>query len=52
MVLSALLEAKKFGHVFEVFVTESMPDFAGRKMHATLKEHGIDATLILDGAAG
>ncbi|KAI6191858.1 EIF-2B GDP-GTP exchange factor subunit alpha [Aphelenchoides bicaudatus] len=52
IVLSALLEAKNRGHVFQVFVTESAPDFSGRKMHAALTEHGIDSTLVLDGAVG
>jgi translation initiation factor 2B subunit (eIF-2B alpha/beta/delta family) len=50
--LAALLEAKKHGHVFHTFVTESAPDFAGKKMHAVLTEHGIDSTLILDSAVG
>lgn len=52
MVLSALLEAKKCGHVFQVFVTESAPDFAGKKMHAILLKHDIDSTQIVDGAVG
>jgi len=51
-VLAALLEAQKAGHIFQVYVTESAPDFAGRKMHASLKEHHIDSTLILDSCVG
>jgi translation initiation factor eIF-2B subunit alpha len=51
VVLHALIEAKKRGRVFKVFVTESHPDGTGKKMHTALQEHDIDSTLILDGAA-
>jgi len=51
IVLSALLEARRVGHVFHVYVTESHPDSSGKRMYSTLVEHGISSTLILDEAA-
>ncbi|KAH7720123.1 initiation factor 2 subunit family protein [Aphelenchoides avenae] len=52
VVLEALLDAKAAGESFEVFVTESRPDEAGRKMHDALLEVGVSSTVILDGAIG
>ncbi|KAI6205216.1 hypothetical protein M3Y94_00767700 [Aphelenchoides besseyi] len=52
VVLGTLIEAKKSGRLFRVFVTESQPDQSGKKMHAKLTENGINSTLILDCAAG
>lgn len=52
VVLLALLKAKQNGSEFQVFVTESQPDGSGKKMFAELKKGGVDATLILDSAAG
>lgn len=37
---------------FTVFVTESAPDYLGKRMVAALEEAGITATLILDAAVG
>ncbi|KAI6217478.1 EIF-2B GDP-GTP exchange factor subunit alpha [Aphelenchoides fujianensis] len=52
IVLGALIEAKKQGRQFAVFVTESQPDQSGKKMHEQLQANGIQSTLILDSAAG
>lgn len=53
-VLETLKEAATSAHQkhFTVFVTESAPDYLGRKMVAALEEAGIEATLIIDAAVG
>lgn len=47
-VLQTLREAANAGTRFEVFVTESSPDYNGRTMFAALQNHNIKVTLILD----
>lgn len=47
-VLQTLREASLAGKRFEVFVTESSPDYNGRSMFAALQQLNIKATLILD----
>ncbi|CAG9133524.1 unnamed protein product [Plutella xylostella] len=52
VVLQAMLEAAKENKRFQVYVTMSAPDNSGELMHKQLEAAGIDATLILDAAAG
>ncbi|CAJ0575387.1 unnamed protein product, partial [Mesorhabditis spiculigera] len=55
VVLRVLATAKmsnSIGSKFRVFVTESRPDFSGRRMYEELVRHGFDATLILDVSVG
>lgn len=51
-VLETLKEATTKGRHFTVFVTESAPDYLGKKMVKALEGLGINATLILDAAVG
>lgn len=51
-VYETLKEARNMNRYFEIFVTESAPDFNGRKMHEMLVKDGINSTLILDSAVG
>ncbi|XP_037081570.1 translation initiation factor eIF-2B subunit alpha-like [Pollicipes pollicipes] len=49
-VRDALIEAKKNGKNFRVFVTESCPDHSGEKLQKELSRAGISCTLVLDAA--
>jgi len=52
-VLETVQRAVDAGKTLEVYCTEARPRFLGRKMARTLgKLDGVDATLIVDGAAG
>jgi ribose 1,5-bisphosphate isomerase len=49
--ISMITEAKHAGKEFSVIATETRPRFQGRLTAATLAEHGIPVTLIIDSAA-
>jgi ribose 1,5-bisphosphate isomerase len=50
-VLSILIEAKKQGKHFEVYNTETRPNFQGRKTAVELLKAGIPVTMFIDSAA-
>ncbi|KAG0727176.1 Translation initiation factor eIF-2B subunit alpha [Chionoecetes opilio] len=51
-VLAVMTEAVKQGRQFSVFVTESQPDNAGRRMAKDLQALGVACTVVLDAAVG
>ena len=51
-VLESLKSARSMNKHLEVYVTESAPDYGGRKMVDALRAADISATLILDSAVG
>ncbi len=50
-VISILIEAKKQGKHFEVYNTETRPNFQGRKTAVELLKAGIPVTMFIDSAA-
>ena len=50
-VISILLEAKKQGKKFQVYNTETRPNFQGRKTAIELLKAGIPVTMFIDSAA-
>lgn len=49
-VSNALINARKKGKIFEVYLTETRPLFQGRKTAKALKKAGIKVTLFVDSA--